>query len=160
MSEMTDPTPAMVSFEQALRGGEIGVRRRELDRDLYVHGDIVNGKQRFAYVRLDGTTVTAFVNAVLAPPVEGLPCFQFGCAVPERFRNQGRATSTLRAAIAEMRHGFARVGIKAFYVEGIVHVDNAASRRVSERAISTAPVDVTDEPTGQPALQFLLKVEA
>lgn len=159
MPEMTDPTPAMVSFEEALRNGQVGVRRCELDGDLYADADAVNGVQRFAYVRLDGATVTTFVNAALAPLVEGLPCFQFGCAVPVSFRRRGLATSTLKAAIAEMRNGFGRAGIEAFYVEGIVHVDNVPSRRVSERAISTDPVPVTDAPTGLPALQYLRKIE-
>lgn len=157
---MTDPTPAMISFEQALREGEVRPKRCELDCDLYVFTDDMHGVRRWTYVRLDGMTVVAFVNAMLVEPVEGSPCFQFGCAVPERFRRQRYATSTLRAAIAEMRNGFGRTGVKTFYVEGIVHVDNAASRRVSERAISKTPVEVTDGVTGLPALQYLLKVEA
>lgn len=160
MAQMTDPTPAMVSFEQALRVGEVRPQRCDLDRDLYVYTDNMHGMRRWAYVRLDGATVTAFVNAALAEPFEGSPCFQLGCAVPERFRRQGLATSTLKSAIAELRHGFGRAGLKTFYVEGIVHVDNIASRRASERAICADPIAVTDGLTGLPALQYLLRVES
>ncbi|WP_411902745.1 GNAT family N-acetyltransferase [Methylorubrum thiocyanatum] len=156
---MTDPTPAMVSFEQALKAGYIKPRRCELDPELYAHYDEPHGVERWAFVRLDGTTVTAFVNAMPAEPVDGHGCLQLGCAVPAPFRRRGLATSTLKAAIAELRHRFGRSGIGIFYVEGIVNVENVASRRASERAISANPVEVTDRLSGLPALQYLLKVE-
>jgi hypothetical protein len=50
MAELTDPTPAMVSFQQVVRDGEIALQRAALDRDVFVHMDKTpDGESRFAY---------------------------------------------------------------------------------------------------------------
>lgn len=159
MARMTDPTDALVSFQKALLDGEINLRPGELDRDLFVYADVAAGVPRITYVRLDGKTVKSFVNAIRTEPVEGLPCFQLGVAVPEQYRNKGYAKSTLASAIAEMKNGLARNKISSFYVEGIVSVDNEPSKRASAATISPNPTPVTDEGSGLPALQYLRKVE-
>jgi hypothetical protein len=159
MPSMTDPMVALVSFQQALLDGEINLQRAELDPDLFVFADKpAPGISRITYVRLDGPTVKAFVNASSAGIIEGLPCFQLGVAVPEQYRNKGYAKSTLTAAIAELKQGLTRNGIPSFYVEGIVSVDNEPSKRASSVAISSNPIPVIDEPTGLPALQYLKKI--
>src|SRR4051812_29251782 len=117
LPNMVDPADAMTSFQEALLRGVIGLQRGELDRDLYVHLDRRNGHLRLTYVRLAGRTVTAFVNFSKCDPVKGLPCFQIGCAVPERFRKQGRANDAVRSAIREMQNGLARNSIPEFYVK-------------------------------------------
>lgn len=155
---MTDPTEALVSFQQALNDGEIELRPGELDRDIFVYADDAAGLPRMTYVRLDGKTVKAFVVAVLTEPIDGLPCFQLGVAVPEKYRNRGYAKSTLSSAIAEMKNGLARNKIPSFYVEGIVSVENEPSKRASATTISANPTPVTDKDSGAPALQYLRKV--
>jgi hypothetical protein len=155
---MTDPMDALVSFQQALLDGEISLRPGDLDAELFVYADDAAGVPRITYVRLDGKTVKAFVNAVLTEPIEGLPCFQLGVAVPVQYRNKGYAKSTLAAAIAELQHGLARNKIPSFYVEGIVSVDNEPSKRASAATISTTPKPITDQGSGLPALQYLRKV--
>lgn len=160
MPSMTDPMVALVSFQQALLDGEVQLCRGELDPDIFMQADSPAPKvMRLTYVRLDGRTVKAFVNAVSAGYVEGLPCFQLGVAVPEKYRNKGYAKNTLAAAIAEMKNGFSRTRIPSFYVEGIVSVDNEPSKRASAAAISPNPTPVTDEGSGLPALQYLKKIE-
>jgi hypothetical protein len=158
MASMTDPTDALVSFQQALLDGEIRLQRAELDPDLFVFSDKPGpGLVRLTYVRLDGKTVKAFVNAMPAGFIEGLPCFQLGVAVPLKYRSNGYAKSTLAAAIAEMENGFSRTGIiPSFYVEGIVGIDNEPSKRASAAAISATPA-ITDKVSGLPALQYLQK---
>lgn len=160
MPAMTDPMEALVSFQQALLDGEIHLQRGELDPDLFLHADrpIPDG-MRLTYVRLDGRTVKAFVNAVSAGHIEGLPVFQLGVAVPEKYRNKGYAKSLLAAAIAEMKNGFSRTKIHSFYVEGIVSADNEPSKRASAATISSTPTPVTDKDSGLPALQYLRKIE-
>src|SRR4051812_44762367 len=153
MASMTDPTDAMVSFQQALLDGEIKLKVCELDSDLFVYADHIAGVPRISYVRLDGRTVKAFVNVVRVEPTDGLPCFQLGVAVPVQYRNKGYAKSTLASAIAELKHGLARNKIPSFYVEGIVSVDNEASKRASAATISSTPTAVIDEVSGLPALQ-------
>jgi GNAT superfamily N-acetyltransferase len=160
MPSMTDPMDALVSFQQALLDGEIQLRPGELDPHLFMYADRPTPDvMRITYVRLDGRTVKAFVNVISAGHIEGLPCFQLGVAVPEKYRNKGYAKSLLAAAIAEMKNGFSRTQIPSFYVEGIVSVDNEPSKRASAATISSTPAAVTDKDTGLPALQYLRRIE-
>jgi hypothetical protein len=159
MPSMTDPMDALVSFQRALLDGEIELRSGELDTDLFVFADSAAGRPRISYVRRDRKTVKAFVNAILTEPIEGLPCFQLGVAVPVQYRNRGYAKSTLASAITELKHGLARNKIASFYVEGIVRADNEPSKRASAATISATPTPVTDKDSGLAAFQYLRKIE-
>ena len=116
---MTDPSHALQSFQQALLHDRIQLQRGVLDKDLFVHVDKPKGESRITYVRLEGRTVTALVVFAMCEPIEGKPCFNIGYAVPEAYRNQGRAKEAISAAISEMQHGFGRLW-HVFYVEAIV----------------------------------------
>jgi hypothetical protein len=156
---MTDPSNALQSFQEELLRGTIQLRRGALDRDLYLHVDNPNGETGFTYVTLKGRTVTALVIFALAPPIQGTLCFGIGYAVPEAYRNQGRAKDAISAAILELQNGFKRHGSTVFYVEAIVGADNKSSQRVAEQVISDAPVFVTDKISGLPALQYVRRIE-
>jgi hypothetical protein len=156
---MTDPAHALQSFQQALLLGGIKLRRGELDKDVYVYVDDPDGQRRFTYVRLEDRTVTAFVELGWCEPIEGTPCLAIGYAVPEAYRNQGRAKEAVRAALAEMQHGLGRNGILVFYVEAIVGADNKPSQRVAEQVISDKPVPVKDRISSLPAFQYVRKIE-
>jgi RimJ/RimL family protein N-acetyltransferase len=156
---MTDPFEALTSFQKALLDGEIkNLQAGELDRDLFVYLDQPTGVTRLTYVRIDRQSVTAMAILVGTEPMKGLPCFQAGVAVPVALRGKGYAKSVLAAAIAELKHGLSRNKVGSFYVEAIVSVDNEPSKRVAEATISATPVAVTDEYSGQPALQYVRKV--
>ncbi|WP_235499626.1 GNAT family protein [Frateuria sp. Soil773] len=156
---MTDPYAALTSFQQALSQGEIAVQPGALNPDVFVHADQPNGEMRLTYVQVDGGTVIAFATFVGCDPVEGRPCFQIGYAVPDTRRNQGLATSLVKAAIAEMQHGFTRARLTPFFIEAIVGVDNLASQHVAAKTLSADRVEVTDRQSGQPAYQYLRKIE-
>jgi hypothetical protein len=159
MAAMTDPSEAMKSFQHALAAGQISLQKGELDQSLYVHVDQPNGLARFTYVRLSGPTVVAFVEFVIVDPVDGLPCFHIGYAVPEAYRGQGKAKSVVGAGIAELKNGLSRAHPGAtFYVEAVVGTDNKASKRVAESTISTMPDAITDNVSGLPALHYRRKV--
>jgi hypothetical protein len=117
---MTDPSNALQSFQQELLRIEIKLQRGVLDPDLYVYTDKLNEENRIAYVRLEGRTVTALVIFCSCEPVKGRPCFSIGYAVPEAYRNQGRAKEAIRAALAEMQRDGRQHGHSVFYVEAIV----------------------------------------
>jgi len=155
---MTDPSDALKSFQQALVSGQIQLQRGQIDSELFLHVDQADGQPRFTYVRLQRQTVTVLVNLVRCDPIEGNPCFQIGCAVPEAYRSQGRAKNAVGAAIIELKHGLARNKISTFYVEAIVGTDNEASKHVAAATISTTPVEVTDQFSGLPALQYVRKI--
>jgi len=158
---MTDPFDALTSFQQALLDGEISLHPAELDADLFLHVDKpAPGVSRLTYVRLDRQLVTALAIMVQTEPMNGLPCFQAGVAVPEAYRGKGRAKSVVAAAIAEMKHGLSRNKVSAFYVEAIVGTHNEPSKRVAEATISATPKAVTDEVSGLPALQYVRKIES
>ena len=156
---MVNPYDGLTSFQQALLDGQIRVQQGAVDPTLFVHLDHPNGETRITYVTLRHQTVTAFVTLLPAEPVEGVPCFQIGYAVPERFRGKGNAKRLVTAAITELRQGLARNGIVSFYVEAVVGVDNEASKRVAAATISTTPVEGTDSFSGVPALQYLRNIE-
>jgi GNAT acetyltransferase-like protein len=156
---MTDPSTALQSFQQALLHGGIQLQRGVLDPDLYVYVDKPNGETRFTYVRLEGKTVTAFVEFAWCQPIEGTPCLAIGYAVPEAHRKEGRAKEAISAALSEMQHGLGRNGLSVFYVEAIVGADNKPSQRVAEQVISDTPLAVTDQTSGLPAFRYLRRIE-
>ncbi len=159
MPGMTDPHDALISFQEALLAGEIDLSRGAVDRDLYVHKDgPAPGEHRLSYVRLEGLTVTAFANFVRSPPINGQLCFQIGYAVPKAYRGRGLAKDIASAAITELQIGLGRNGIQTFHIEAVVGVENAASKRVAEQVISATGVAITDEQSGEPALQYVRKV--
>ena len=161
MAELTDPTPAMVSFQQAIRDGEIALQRAALDRDVFVYMDKVpSGETRFAYARMNGRIVLAFANFITAGFEEELPVFQIGVAVPESERGKGRAKHIVAAGIAELKHGLNRAHPgAAFYVEAVIGLDNVASQHVAAAVISSDnPKPITDRVSGLPALHYIRKV--
>jgi RimJ/RimL family protein N-acetyltransferase len=161
MPQMTDVMPAMESFQaELLLLGEEKPERGVLDRELYVHMDRPKGGFRATYVRLEGRTITAYIEFAPCDPIDGKPCFNIGYAVPEAYRNQGRAKEIVRAAIAEMQHDSVQYGQPVFYVEAIVGADNKASRRVAEQTISDKPKKIKDGISGKPAFQYVRKIEA
>lgn len=159
MPGLTDPYPALQSFQQAHAAGQIDLQRGRLDRNLYLHVDQPNGKPRFTYVRLSGQTVTCMVEFVVVEPVEGSPCFHVGYAVDPAHRGQGLAKGLLPAAIAELQAGFGGAGMPGFYVEAIVSLDNPASQKVAAAGITQDIVEGTDHHTGLPIYQYLKKFE-
>jgi hypothetical protein len=115
--------------------------------------------EQVTYVRLKGKTVTVIVMFVPSDPIKGELCFGIGYAVPEPYRNQGRAKEAARAAILELQHGLGRAGINEFYVEAIVGADNKYSQRVAEQVISDTPVAVTDKNSGLSAFQYIRRIK-
>lgn len=154
---MTDPSNALRSFQEELWRGTIEVQPGALNPNIFFHFDHLTG--RFSYVTLENNTVTAFVTFAPWQRIEGMHCFNIGYAVPEAYRKQGRAKEVLRMAIAELQHGLGRGRISTFYVEAIIGADNKPSQRVAEQLLSAAPVEMTDEVSGLPALQYIRKIE-
>lgn len=159
MAQMTDPTAALVDFQKVFVTEGIPLHPGSIDPALFVRLDKPTGSPRFTYVRLDRRTVTALVMFAQVQPLKGLLCFQLGVAVPEKYRAKGRAKEIVTAAIAELQAGLSRSGIPAFYIEAVVGSDNEPSKRVAAATISAAPIPVTDEVSGLPALHYSRKIE-
>ncbi len=152
---MTDPSAGLPSFQKAVSSGVIKPERGKKYPELYIHADLPDGRNpRVTFARMEEGTVTALVQFVDAEAYEGLPCYAIGYAVPEAYRNQGRATETVTKAISELWHGIRYNGTPVFYVEAFIDVENKASQRVAERTISGTPINAIDKISGRPALQY------
>lgn len=157
---LPDVGGALSSFQAALLANTIQLQRGELDRDLLVHMDRPNGETRLSYARMEGRTVVVLVQFIPCDPFEGEPCFNVGWAVAEVFRKQGRAREVVIAALREMRNGFNRAGMKAFWVEAIVGNENIASQKLAEKVISQPIETSTDRYSGDPIVQYLRRIDA
>lgn len=158
MVQMTDPMAALTSFQAVFESESIPLQSGFIDPTLFVHLDHPSGSPRFTYVRVDGDQVTALAMFAQVTAVKGLPCFQLGVAVPEKYRSQGRAKEIVAAAIVELQNGLGRNGITAFYIEAVVGIDNEPSKRVVAATVSADPIEIIDEFSGFPALQYLRKI--
>jgi len=161
MPLMTDPHEGLVSFQQALDNGEIQLHACHTDRNLYVHVDQPAPEiTRYTYTQLLADKVSTGISIlVMVEPYKGLPCFQVGYAVPEKFRGQGIATDVLMASIKELRAGLSRNGVKVpLFIEALIDTTNASSIRVAEKVLGPSLKETTDEMSGTPAYQFMLKV--
>ncbi|MCY0914036.1 GNAT family N-acetyltransferase [Massilia antarctica] len=151
---MPDLFAALQSFQGALSQQIIFPQPCELARDLVVLKDDANGDPRLTFAIIENEIAKAIAAYLMVEHNEGLPCFQVGYAVAERFRRQGLAEEVLSKSLREMEHGFGR-HCPQFYVEAVVDQDNAASRKVAERVFGAAGEEIVDTFCGKPAIQFL-----
>ncbi|WP_445219644.1 hypothetical protein ACKWRH_05560 [Bradyrhizobium sp. Pa8] len=94
MPAMTDPTDALVSFQQAFLAGAREFQRAKLDPQLFIHLDHSNGHA--IYLRaLPGQGCHGAFDG--GRSIEGIPCFQIGVAVPEEYGRRGLATDVVPA---------------------------------------------------------------
>lgn len=159
MPAMTDPMAALISFERELKRGLLEIQPCQTDTNLFVHLDQPTGRPRFTYVRLDGKTVTAMVIFALVEPIDRVQCFHMGYAVAEDFRGQGLGKDIAAAAMKELAKGFSRTPIDKFYIEAVVGAGNEASHKIAAKLLSGMPTPITDEISGEPAFQYLRKMD-
>lgn len=158
MPGMADPHEALVSFQKQVRRG-LELTPGTLDPGILVHMDQPNGQARFTYARIVDNVAIALAMFVLSEPIDGVPCFGLGYAVPKKYRRRGNATAIARDGLAELQHGLARGGISSFYIEAVVGIDNLPSQRVSEKVVSAIHTKITDSVSGFPALRYVRKLE-
>ena len=113
------------------------------------------------YARLnEAKRVTVLVQFCQAQPYEGERCFDVGWAVPAKFRGEDRAGEVFLAAVRELRHIFLSTQRgKAFYVEGIIGVDNFASLKTAEKVFAGIGIPGADSNSGEPILQFIRRID-
>jgi hypothetical protein len=152
---MVDPMDALRTLQPAIDSGGVTLKACELFADLKVILDYPMGELRLTYVATSKGRADAIVQFVRADPVDGVPCFGLGCAVQEPLRGHGVARRTVANALAELQNGLRRSGVKRYYVEAIVSPSNTPSNRIATRLISDSPASITDEFSGEPALQYM-----
>lgn len=155
---IADPMDALVSLQREVRRG-MPTNPTELSPGVRVVLDQPNGVIRYTYARIEHGRVKSIALFVHHEPINGVPCFNLGYAVPEAYRNHGWAGLIIEQGIQELRRGLGRHGAKSFYVEAVVGKDNLASQRVASKIISDSPVAGTDSESGEPILQYTRLVE-
>lgn len=155
---MTDPNEGLISFISAFNAGEIIPAKCTLHDDLYVLQDDANGTPRLTYALIEEGAVKGIAVYVLAEPVEGIPCFALGYAVSEKFRNQGIGSIMVKKSLEEIHKGFKK-HIPTFYVEAVISRSNVASNQIAIRTLSSERVECDDCISGEPAFQYLKKLE-
>ena len=156
---MTDPMDALNGLQVALSDRTVELKPCDLHPEIGVLLDQPNGIPRFTYAQVKGNKVQAIVLFAMVEPVKGLPCFHLGYAVTESMRNQGIGIRILQQAIDELINGMCRNRIKEFYLEAIVSTENVASNKIAKRLISGGPELCKDAISGEPAYQYLRKVQ-
>lgn len=161
MPQMVDPSDGLKSLQQQIKIDGVKLTPCEGHPDIQVHFDHPHGNLRVTYAKVVHGRVRSYAVFVNADPVDGVPCFGIGYAVPEKFRRQGLGAEIIEKSIDEMRRGLARNGVKKFYVEAVVGVSNVASIKLAEKTISPqSDRGGIDQYSGQPATFFLRLVEA
>jgi hypothetical protein len=160
MPTLVNPMDAFKTFEPALKAGELRVQRGTVDPDLLVTLDQPAGEWRMTYARMRGESVGAIAIISSAGHEDGIPVFQIGYAVPQHLRKRGLAKDVAQAAINEFTAGMSRSGIKSLYLEAVVGLKNIASQKVAELVIGGEPKAITDENSGEAALQYMRRFDA
>lgn len=156
---MVDPMDALLSLQPAIESHRVELQPCALFTDLALLIDYPNGHKRTTYVRQPDGVAAAIVMVAEVDPYEGLPCFQLGYAVLTTHRGRGIGLRIVEDAIAELRHDLKRAGLKAFYVEAVVSPSNVPSNKIASRLIAATPSLITDMDSGEPALQYLRRIE-
>lgn len=154
MPNQVDMSAALESFQAAFSKRYIMPTRCQLHDDLWVLKDDANGDTRWTFARIDAAgTVHAIVSVLPAEPYEGKPCFALAYAVAKPLRGHGVAKEVVTSSINELHSGFKR-RFPEFYVEVVVDKNNLASNRVASQVIASTPIEITDQFSGDPALQY------
>ena len=158
MPEMTNPMDALNSLQTAVNNG-ISLTQCELNPNIKLLVDAPEGTQRLSYTLIENGVVKSL--AILAPeaPIDNIPCFGIGYAVLQKYKNNGLAGDIITKAIAELKNGLGKNGIKKFYIEAIVAANNLPSQKVAARVISKIKNEVIDEDSGTKSYQYLKLVE-
>jgi hypothetical protein len=151
--KIAEPMDALVSLQREVRRG-MPTQRCDLSPGVRVILDQPNGVLRYTYARIEHGRVKAVALFVHHEPIDGVPCFNLGYAVPEAYRNRGWASEIVELDIQELRQGFGRHGAKSFYVEAVVGKDNLSSLRVASKVISDVPIGGTDSESGEPVFAY------
>jgi hypothetical protein len=154
MTTMTDPLDGLTALQDALNKRLVQLSPCELYSDIGIHVDQPNGHQRLSYAKVVKGEIQAYSVFVLTEPLNGLPCFNLGYAVPEKFRKQGFATDIFKKSIDELKSGFGRNKVKEFYLEAVISVDNIASQKMISKLFTDAPKECIDSESGLASLAY------
>ncbi len=156
---MTDPMVTLSKLQGALDAGVVTLSPCSIHKELGVIADYPGGTPRFTYALLKHGHVVAISVFAYTEMVDNVPCFQVGYAVREEDRNAGLGASILAKGIDELKRSLSGTPIRQLFLEAVVSSSNTASMKIAYRNISKFPREITDEFSGEDALQYREKVE-
>lgn len=159
MSDMADPTNALVSFQAEIKRG-MPVQHCVLHRDLSVMLDNPNGKPRYSYAKIEWGTVKGFSLFVLDSPIDDVPTFNMGYAVPAFYQNKGFGSDIVKKSIEEFSAGLASAGVRKIYIRAVVGVDNDPSNKIAKKLLSQHAEEITDKFSGRSAYHYVRLIES
>lgn len=155
MSQMPDMMESLKSLQDALDNGEfLQMQTCVLNKQYKVILDHPMGNARFSYAKMDKGQVRAFSVFVQADHINGVPCFNIGYAVQQKYRGKGLAVEAVNVGVEELKNGLGRAWVKEFYIESVIDVSNLASIKVSEKLFATTGTEVTDSNSQKLCLRF------
>ncbi|MHC2144822.1 GNAT family N-acetyltransferase [Pseudomonas sp. 210_17 TE3656] len=157
MPSIVDPHVSFLTFQKAVREGQIKLSPCAGHPDLHVMSDeLEDGTPRLTYALISGSHAKAYAVYFLDKSMNGKPCFEVGYATDDQLRNQGLATEVVKASISDLYGGMSRhLPTPVFYVEAIVGRDNLASQKVAARVLNAEPDEITDKVSGLPAFHYV-----
>lgn len=157
---MTDPAEALLSFQEALTNNVIKPRPCRWNKALSVFEDKPGdgNELRVTHAKIVEGVAQGIVLYAIVDSVESLPCFQIGYAVQSKLRGQGIGNILLSESMEEMKLELQGVGIKEYFLEAVVGIQNVPSNKLAARLLSTRPEHITCQSSGEPALQYLKKI--
>ncbi len=158
MPVITNPMEALNSFQVEVKRG-LPVEQCATNRDLSVMYDEPNGKPRYSYAKIEWGKVKAFVMFVLDTPINEIPTFNIGYAVPEFYQNKGFGREIVRKSIEEFSGGLAGAGIRRIYVRAVVDLFNDSSNKIARDLLSPSPEEIIDDISGKRAFHYTLLIE-
>jgi hypothetical protein len=158
MSEMTNPANALLSFQAEIKRG-MPVERCAINSELSVMYDEANGKPRYTYANIEWGKVKALALFVLDTPINDIPTFNIGYAVPEFYQNKGFGNDIVKKSIEELSSGLASARVRQIYIRAVIGLNNAPSNKIARKLISQDPEEIIDRISGEKAYHYVRLVE-
>lgn len=159
VSEMTNPENALNGLQGVLNKGFNEMSPGVIHSEISVIFDAPQGVSRFSYAKIVNGQVEALSIFALVDPLEGIPCFNLGYAVPEILRNKGLGTEIVSKGIRELRAGLAKNGLKQFYLEAVIGLTNLPSQKIAKKVISPNREEIIDSISKEPAFVYRRLIE-
>lgn len=117
--------------------------------------ECVSDIQRFSYAKIIDGEVRALSMFVTVGKFEGIPLFQFGYVVKEKYRNKGLGLECANAGLEELKNGLFKTILKKFYFEAVIDMNNHNSIKIAKKVFSSTGKRIIDDYNQLPSLHFI-----
>ncbi len=151
---MADPMIPLLSFQQKLDSGASVDSSLIIEDYLTMYDEPGEGRRRYSYAKIIGKEIQTLAIFGLENSVDGIVCYNVGYAVKENHRGRGLAVEAINKGIEDLKKKFSLQGIKNFYLEAVVGVNNKHSIQVAEKIFLKPGVLILESESNTPSLLF------